>query len=155
MRCRFFPRLGEEDGGTMSASFQEKSTWIKLAAMVACMGLYFVIAVQMLTNGVRDFGAFGLIFMQMTVLMVVVLAAGHGVVAALGRQEAPDERDRLISCKANHRSSWVLAVGVCCGLAGLALSVDAVWVAHGLLLSLVLAEVLHDILRLVSFRRGV
>ena len=55
----------------------------------------------------------------------------------------------------SRRPSWLLATGVLTAITGLVLSVDNVWVAHILLASLFLSEVLKYVFQIVYYRRGV
>ena len=63
-------------------SFEEKSVWVQLGAMVIGLGAYFAVAGTLLANGVREMPAFTAVFMVAVVLMVMLLIAGH-VIAAL------------------------------------------------------------------------
>jgi hypothetical protein len=143
-----------EESPPMNASFEEKSVWITLLGMVAVFGGYFTIAARMLAAGVREMPAFVALFAVATALLVIVLVAAHVAVAIASRPEGRDERDRLISWRAEHNSSWVLGVGVVSAIFALATPLDRVWVAHGLLVSLFLAEVASHVLQLYYYRRG-
>lgn len=138
----------------MAASFEEKSVWVQLISMVLGLGVYVVVAGMMIANGVTAMPAYAALFMVATVLMVILLIAGHIVAAVSGRVEGRDERDRLIEWRAEHHSSWLLAVGVLVAVMGMVCAVDNVWNAHVLLLSLIFSELLGFILRLVYYRRG-
>jgi len=138
----------------MGTSFEEKSIWIQLAAMVLGLGTYFVLAGKMLASGVREVPAFATLFIVASVFMVVLLAAGHIVAAIASKPEGRDERDRLISWRAEHNSSWVVAAGVCGAVTCMAFGIANVWTANLLLLCLALSEVLGYVLRLVYYRRG-
>ena len=138
----------------MSASFEEKSVWIQLVSMVAALGAYFVIAAVMVSNGTTALGPFVPLFIVAVVLLVVVLAAGHIVLAIASRPEGRDERDRLIGWRAESNSSWVLAAGVLAAITGLIVSAESVWIAHLLLLSLFASEVAKYLLQLLYYRRG-
>lgn len=139
----------------MGASFEEKSVWIQLIGMVLGLGAYFVIAGRMLSEGVTALPAFVPLFVVATVLMVILLVAGYIVAAIASRPEGRDERDRLIGWRAESNSGWLLATGVLAAVTGMIFSIENVWIAHVLLLSLFLSEVLGFILRLVYYRRGV
>ena len=123
----------------MSASFEEKSVWIQLGAMTVGLGVYFVIAGRMLASGVRDVSAF----------------AAYVVAALTSKVEGRDERDRLIAWKAEHRSAWIVAVGVLGAVACMAAGIPNVWTANLLLLSLALSEIFGFVLQIVYYRRGV
>jgi hypothetical protein len=138
----------------MNASFEEKSVWIQLVSMVAVLGSYSVVAALMLSKGVTTVIAFVAVFMVAVGLMVVVLVVGHIVVAIASRPEGRDERDRLIEWRAESNSSWILGTGVLAAITGLAVSVDNVWIAHLLLLSMLLSEVAKLVFQLVYYRRG-
>ena len=136
-------------------SFEEKSVWVQLGAMVIGLGAYFAVAGTLLANGVREMPAFTAVFMVAVVLMVMLLIAGHVIAALTGRPESADERDRLIACRAEHRSSWIVAVGGLAAVTCMTFSIDNVWTANLLLMSLALSELLGFILRIIYYRRGV
>ncbi len=138
----------------MSASFEEKSVWIQLGTMTVGLGFYFVIAGRMLASGVHDVSAFAAIFMVAVVFMVVLMVLSYAVTALTTKVEGRDERDRLITWKAEYRSAWLVAVGVLGAVTCMAAGVENVWTANLLLLSLALAEILGFVLQLVSYRRG-
>lgn len=138
----------------MSASFEEKSVWVQLIAMLIGLGCYAVAAGRLLAAGVREMPAFAALFAVAVVFMVILLIVGHIIAAVTGAPEAADERDRVIAWRAEHRSSWLVAVGVLSAVVCLALNVPPVWVANLLLLSLALSEMLGFVLRLAAYRRG-
>lgn len=139
----------------MNASFEEKSVWIQLTSLVVSLGAYFLVAGQLLTAGVDALPVYVPLFVAAVVVIVVINVAGHIVVALIDPSERADERDRLIGWRAESNASWLLAVGVILAICLLIMSVEAVWVAHLLLLSLFVAEVVKYVLRLVYYRRGV
>lgn len=139
----------------MGASFEEKSVWIQLIGTSLGLGAYFVVAGMMLGGGVTALPAYVPLFAVAVVLMVILLVAGHIVAAVASRPEGRDERDRLIGWRAESNSGWVLAVGVLGAVTGMLFSIESVWLAHLLLLSLFASEVLGLALRIVYYRRGV
>ena len=139
----------------MGMSFEERSVWIQLVGTVLGLGAYFVVAGLMLARGVSALPAYAALFGVAVVLMVILLVAGHIVAAVAARPEGRDERDRLIEWRAESSSSWLLAMGVLAAVTGMLFSIDEVWLAHLLLLSLFLSEVLGFVLRLLYYRRGV
>lgn len=136
------------------ASFEEKSVWIQLGATVLGLGAYFVVAGRMAAAGVTALPAYVPLFVVAIVFMVVLVVAGITIAAIASRPEGRDERDRIIEWRAEHNSGWLLAVGVFAAITGLIFSIENVWIAHLLLLSLFLSEVLGFTLRLVYYRRG-
>lgn len=138
----------------LDVSFEEKSVWIQLLALVGGLGTYFVFAGMMLARGELALPAYAPLFTAALIFMVLLLAFGHAVAALTRKPEPADERDRLIGWKSEARSSWLLSTGVIAGLTGLLLSVPAAWIAHILLGSMFLCEVLALSLRLKYYRRG-
>ena len=138
----------------MDASFEEKSVRIQLIGTGLGLGLYFVLAGPMLFNGVTALPVYVPLFIAAVVLIVVINAAGHAAAALFNRNHDRDERDRLIEWRAESASSWILGAGVILSIMGLIVALDAVWIAHLLLLSLFLAEVTKNICQLVYYRRG-
>ncbi len=138
----------------MNASFQEKSVWVTLTCTVAMFVVYFFWAGQMLLSGVTEVAAYVPLFAVMVVLLVVLLIAGHVAIALLGRTDDSDERDRLIAWRAEHGSSWLLAVGAIAAIFALGAPVERAWVANGLLLFLFLSEALKQALQIYYYRRG-
>lgn len=142
----------------MNASYEEKSAWITLVCMVVVFGGYFAVAASMLAAGVTKAIAFIPVFAVTVAGLVAALVIGHVTAAILGRRgglDPADERDRVISWRAEHRSSWLLAVGVLAAVFGLALEVGSAWIANGLLMALFVAESLNYTLRVYYYRRGV
>lgn len=138
----------------MDTSFEEKSVWIQLTGLVVGLGGYLVVAGVMLSNGVSALPAFVPVFAVAIVLIVAINVAGHIVAAVASRSQDADERDRLIGCRAESRSSWILGVGVIGAIIALIASVGGVWVAHLLLISLFGSEAVKEVLQIVYYRRG-
>ena len=138
----------------MNASFEEKSVWIQLLSTLVVLGSYFAVAARLMSSGVTVLAAFVPLFVVSVALLVVVLVVGHIVVAIASRPEGRDERDRLIAWRAESNSSWILATGVLAAITALVASVEAIWVAHLLLLSMLLSEVARFCFQLFYYRRG-
>lgn len=139
----------------MNASFAEKSVWITLVGLAGVFGFYFFVAARMLSAGVTVVAPFVPLFIFVVVGLVVAMTIGHAVVALASPVEDRDERDRLISWRAEHNSSWLLGVGVVAAIFALALpGIGRAWIANGLLLALLLSELLGQALQLYYYRRG-
>ena len=139
----------------MGMSFEERSVWIQLASLVVGLGGYLVVAGLMTSNGVTALPAFVPVFVVAIALIVAINVAGHVVAAIASRPHEADERDRLIGWCAESRSSWILGVGAIGAITALLLSIGGVWVAHLLLISLFLSEVVKEVLQIIYYRRGV
>ena len=146
--------MNTDDCPFLETSFEEKSVWIQLAGMVLVLGGYFAIAGTMLARDATTIAPFIPLFIIATILMVVVFAAGHAVAAMAGRPESRDERDRLISWRAEARSAWVLGAGVIVAIGCMAISMSTAWIANILILSMFLSQVLCLTLQIISYRRG-
>ena len=140
---------------SIGISFEEKSVWIQLVCTLLVLGGYLATAWQMLSRGITDLPEYVPVFAGAVMLMVIVVVAGHIVVAIAKKPDGRDERDRLIEWRSESQSGWLVAAGVLAGITAMILSVPNVWVAHLLLLSLVLSEVLKFVLQLVYYRRGI
>lgn len=139
----------------MGASFEEKSVWVQLAATVLATSAYAVIAGRMVSEGVMAVPAYAAVFGVSVGAMIVIMVVGFVVAALTGRHEKPDERDRIIAWKAEHHSSWLLAVGVLVALAALVIGTAGVWVAHMLIISLYVSQMFTYLLQIIYYRRGV
>lgn len=141
----------------MSMSFQEKSLWVSLAGLVMAFGGYFYSAyVTVLpTPAAKDVlpHQAGL-FIAAAVVLVVLLVAGHVVIALLDRRTETDERDRLIELRGGRYGSFVLATGVFLALCTSLMTEGNAVMAHVLLGSWVLAQGVEITSQLVMYRRG-
>lgn len=135
-------------------SFEERSAWVQLIALGLIQGGYFLVAGRLLAQGILIMPAYVGLFIASTVLLVIVLVLGHIFAAVIGRVEQADERDRMISARAEARSSWLLGVGVLIAVCLLVIDVQRVFVAHTLLVSLFGSEMLKLVSQLVQYRRG-
>lgn len=149
-----FDIMKPDEHPTVEASFEEKSIWIQLAAMLLVFGGYLIVAGTMLTRDAGAIGPFIPLLIAATVLIIVVNVAGHAVAAVMTSPEDCDERDRLISWRSEARSAWMLGAGVIIAIGCLALSMTPAWIANILLLSMFLSQVICYTLQLVSYRRG-
>jgi len=136
-------------------SFEEKSVWIQLISTGLILGAYFSVAGVMLANGVMHLVPYVPVFGVAVVLLVVVMTLGHILAALTGRSSDRDERDRVIAWRAEHNSSWLLGAGVFVAIGAMVVGVDTVWIAHGLLLSVYIGEVLRFALQIKYYRLGV
>ncbi|MEN7343819.1 MAG: hypothetical protein AAAFM81_12790 [Pseudomonadota bacterium] len=139
----------------MNIAFEEKSVWVQFLALIFILGGYFLTAAQMVRAGVDHLAAYAPVFAVSVVMLVVVLIAGHIVAAATSRSEQRDERDKIIAWRAESLSSWVMGVGIIMAITAMVVGVSSVWVAHGLLLALLLSELGCLMLRIFFYRRGI
>ena len=139
----------------MNATFEEKSVWIQLFSLLVVLGLYFVIATNMMLSGVNHIAAFVPLFVVAVILLVVVQVTAHVVAAIANKPESRDERDQLIKWRAESNASWILGVGVLAAIAGLVVSDETVWIAHLLLFSLLISEVVTLVFQIYYYQKGI
>lgn len=141
----------------MPVSFEEKSQWLVLFALVVVYGGYFmrVLPGHGLNVGPAEMALFGCA----VALLVAIQVVGHVLLAIASRRElargvSTDERDTLIALRANRVSAYVLATGVFASLA-LALWVHGNFVfTHTLFAALVLSSIVDAAIRIALYRRG-
>ena len=141
----------------MSLSFMEKSLWVVLIALTLPMGGYLWSAASQLTGpgAARDLvPAQALQFIGATVLMVLVLAVGHALIAIADRRTEPDERDRQIELRGERVGAFVLATGVFLALCSALVWQGNALVSHVLLGAWVLAEAVSTASQLLMHRSG-
>ncbi|MCB1606308.1 MAG: hypothetical protein KDI71_04955 [Xanthomonadales bacterium] len=138
----------------MNSSFHERSIWIQLLSLIGVLGYYFIAAWRMWESGETQIGAYVPLFISTVVLLVVVQVVAHIAAALISRPETPDERDRLIGWRAASRSAWILAVGTLSAITLMVMGVELFWIAHLLLLAMLLAETTKLTLQLTDYRAG-
>ena len=146
--------MSTKTDSAIPSSFEEKSVWIQLAGLLLTLGGYFVVAGTLLARGATSIAPFVPLFIIAIVLMIVVFAAGHAIAAMVSRPEGGDERDRLITGRAEAKSSWVLGVGVIGAVGCLIFAVEPAWTANLLLLSMFLSQAIRYAFQIVYHRRG-
>lgn len=141
----------------MSMTFQEKSLWVSLVGLVLAFGGYFysAFATMLPTRAAKDvLPQHAGLFIAATLVLVVILVAGHVVMALLDRRTDADERDRSIELRGGKYGSYVLAAGVFLALCTAPVTQGNAVMAHVLLGSWVLAQGVEIISQLVIYRRG-
>lgn len=141
----------------MSMSFHEKSLWVSLAGLLVAFGGYFysVHLTLLQMPGAKDvLPMHAGLFAGATAVLVIILVAGHVVIALIDRRTEPDERDRSIERKGELVGSYVLATGVFLTLCTALITEGNAIMAHVLLGSWVLAQGVEISSQLVLYCRG-
>jgi hypothetical protein len=140
-------------------SFQEKSNLAVLAALLLVFGGYFGFVLPGIAGGgtVPPASAVGAVLVGPTVVLAVLLAASHGLIAILSPADAgeTDERDQLIQMRADARAGYALVFGVFGVLLLLFLEVEPFWIANALLGAVAASEIVKSLLRAIAYRRGI
>src|SRR5690242_17916034 len=96
-------------------AFREKSAWITLVTTLVVYGGYFALAVPRIAAG--HFGGFQFVgLLSAAVVVIVALQVGLTTLAAVmdphGARSPRDEREQLITLRANRAGFYTLEVGV-------------------------------------------
>lgn len=137
-------------------SFQEKSTWIMLAVILAVYGWYFaVIGLEIGDIAVAEIAYRPLMLVTVGALVVLAVAA-HIVIAVAAPKDADasDERDREINRNGEYVGGYVLGVGALFALGLAMFEVEHFWIANAILAALVLSEIVSGVTKVVQYRRG-
>jgi hypothetical protein len=132
-------------------SFQEKSQLVSLINTVVIFGgemVYFLCLED------PDVGDFLGLMIGVTVLLVIVEIVAHILLAIGWREEGPDERDRHIALLGARVGYVILTTGTVSVMLFAVFSLPRVWLAFGLLTTLVVAEVAKFAAQLLYYRRG-
>jgi amino acid transporter len=138
-------------------TFMEKSTYTTTLLLLIVFGAYFALVLGPVAASPHRQGAFTGLVVAATVVLTILAAVSHVVLAVLFRTQANaahDERDRLIALRSERLSGYILAVGVFAGIVLAMLETAPFWIAQALLAAWVLAEVGEGLSKLVQYRRG-
>jgi hypothetical protein len=152
----------------MNTTFQERSCWVSLLATGAVAAWFYSQTLPMLTvdelperAGLMAYTTISAVAVGLLIVMQVV---GHVIAAVVSRPEGEDERDRLISLRADQVSGIVLGIGVISTIghvlaagwfeeASVALLGSPFGVLNLLVGAMVLAECARCLTQIVLYRR--
>ena len=137
-------------------SFKEKSTVVLLAVFVIVYGAYFAIVLTEAASTPAGQIEYQGLLVGMVIVLVILIAAGHIVIAVASPEEADleDERDKLIELRGDRAGGIVVTIGALVGLALAMAEAEWFWIAQVLLAGIVVGEVLKFSLMLVTYRRA-
>lgn len=141
-------------------TFSEKSNLIMLVIISFVFGGYFLSAYNNYMTGEASLEGLFVTFVGLTIAIVLYSVIGHIIVGIFSHKQLEqdgegDERDRLIELKGNSFGGYALGFGVVTTMFLILFeSIDRFIIAHALLASLVLAEILTSLLKLILYRRG-
>lgn len=136
----------------MGSSFQEKSLWLSMIAIIASFGFYLITVLPAHSAVVLPHQV--VLFALVVVLVVITQLAGHVVIAIIDRRTQTDERDQLIGLKGARNGGYVLATGVFCALCTALATSGNFAFTHVLLGFWVLAQLTEIGSQLFFYRRG-
>ncbi len=136
-------------------SFREKSAWISLASLLIVFGVYFWNVARVVARQ-KPIAPMIPLFLGLLVALIVAEVALHLLIAMRAPHDArapKDERERLIELTATSKAFYVLVVGALLSIGTMHLRIG-VWVmAHCVLLSVVVAELVKFGTQIVLYRR--
>jgi len=143
-------------------SFQEKSAWGSLLALLVLGALYFSSVWNYWRADQLDSMVFSGFAIGFVVLLVVVLAVYYIVLAVSSPPSDDDERDRLIASKAGHWSGIALGLGVVViivqilldGSFGRPVLDSPVLIANALIAAVLMSAVVELVIKILCYRRG-
>jgi hypothetical protein len=139
-------------------SYREKSLWIALLLDLGIYGYYAWTLYDVVQAGQTETFEYGRLLVSLIVILVIATVILESVVAGASPKEstAPaDEREKLIALKATNVAYTVATVGALAAAGFIAYErFSAFYIANGLFLAIVLAEVVRNALQIVRFRRG-
>lgn len=137
-------------------TFQAKSTVAMLGILTVIYGWYFATMLAAVGRTPVSEIVYQPQMILVTIPLIVLAIIFHIAIAiaAPGEAGVTDERDRLIGLRGERLGGLVLAVGVFGGLVLAMFGGDSFWIAHALLGTLVLAEMVTAATKLVLYRRG-
>jgi hypothetical protein len=151
-------------------SFREKSAWISLVTTLLVWSGFFILLFHELASRAPNSGRLLASFVGSTILMIVLQIAIHIVIAISAPKDVDavaDERERMIELKAS-RIGFVTLMTLSMGavialpLVGVAgpqlfpsdpLTGSLTVLGGAIFLSVILAELAHDVSQIVFFRR--
>ncbi len=139
----------------MNKSFHEKSILISLVTISLIFGYYFLRVFKMATQDEINVAGSIVLLISVIVMVVIVEVVFHIILALRTRQEAKDERDRLIELKATRNAYFVLVFGIFLPITCIAVSVRPFIVAHVIMFIFVLSEIASFLTQLSYYRRGI
>jgi len=133
-------------------SFQEKSLWLSMVALIVSFGLYLIAVLPARSDFVLPSQA--VLFALVVVLVVITQIAGNVVITIIDRRTETDERDRLIELMGARNGGYVLATGVFFALCTALVTPGNFAFTHLLLGFWVLAQLTEIGSQLFLYRRG-
>jgi hypothetical protein len=135
-------------------SFRYKSALLSLTSMALVYGWFFVTLMIHRHNG---WHAEAIVHLGGTVLFLAIIQiVGHAIIAGTSsdKYDSMDERERAFDRRATAVGYYILITGGLAAIATLHLGWDGPEVAHGVLLSIVVAECTRQAVFLISHHKA-
>jgi hypothetical protein len=139
-------------------SYREKSTWIALVLDLGIYGYYTWTLYEVMQTGQTETFQYGRLLVSLIVILVIAAIVLESIAAGASPKEAnapADERESLIALKATNVAYTVATVGALTAAGFIAFGqVAPFYIANGLFLAIVFAEIVRNAIQIVRFRRG-
>jgi len=133
-------------------TFQEKSLWLSLIAVVITYTLYYINVMPPINGNMLPPHIFQ--FAYYMGAMAIFIAISHIAIAIKQKQEPVDEREKLIVLKANSVSGYILHIGIFIAIVVALIVPGNYWFIHTINFFAVLTEIINQIQQLRLFRKG-
>ena len=136
--------------------FREKTAWLTLASMIVAYSLYFGFILAGHPAGREMFPMLWLFGSIAATQAVAVIAGTLALLLATPKadRKPADERDRAIGRRGRAAAYYVMLVGMILVGVVMPFTDSGVKIANAALFAIVLAETIHSIVVLASYRRG-
>jgi hypothetical protein len=147
-------------------SFQEKSTWVTFLTQLA-VGVWYLTEILRKASStpvaeIEYFGELAVMILASVAITVIatiavaIFAAGHAALHGdvSGDVDKADERDKAISRFAGNIGGNVLGLGMVPAMGLAVFEFDHFWIAHAILASFFVSELITGAIKLVAYRRG-
>lgn len=139
-------------GYMKNLTFQEKTHWICLIAVISVYGLYYLNVLPPVNGNMESPHIWQ--YFKYIGLLVFVIVVGVVILAIKGRDEPVDERQQLIEMKADRVSAYLLHFGILIAIVVAMFVPGNYWFIHTITVVGVLTDVVNKIQQLRSFKRG-
>jgi Na+/H+ antiporter NhaD/arsenite permease-like protein len=142
-------------------SYREKSVWIALLLDLAIYGYYAWSLYEVIQAGQTETYEYFDRLIVLVVILVIATIILESIVAGSSPNEATapaDEREKLIALKATNVAYTITIIGALTAAGFIADNtfnrVPLFYIANGLFLAIVFAEIVRNATQIVCFRRG-
>jgi len=136
-------------------TFSEKSSRVQIVSLSVTLFLYLKMAYANYSEGFTETGGNLPLLLWSGLILILILVAGYIVVFATVKPEGTDERDLLIRNKAQAQTSHIYSAGCVLAVLGLALAINPLWILHLLVVTLFVAPIACEGLKLYYNKRGI
>ncbi|MCX7554040.1 hypothetical protein OS175_09135 [Marinicella sp. S1101] len=133
-------------------TFQEKTLWISLFAVIFVYGLYYLNVLPAVDGNMETPHIWQ--YFKYIGLLILVIVIGVVAIAIKDRNELVDERQKLIEMKADRVSAYLLHSGILVAIVVAMFVPGNYWFIHTITVVGVLTDVVNKIQQLLAYKRG-